>query len=187
MTATAEVAGRHGGRHREPGDCRTGRGQRGRGGRPSNWPGPGRRPRTRRPGRELCPRRRVGGDAETTGIDVLGRAGQRARATPSSGPTRAARCCSASPSTLWRPPIWAAAPACGGAASSRRSARAQREDRRPDRLGLGWGGRPATSPTSTWPRLYAELSTRLGWATTKIELPPGGTRPCCRRAPSPTC
>ena len=35
--------------------------------------------------------------------------------------------------------------------------------------------------------LDAGLAERLSWQERKVELPPAGTRPCCRRPRSPTC
>ena len=120
VTATAEVEGGTAAGHGEPGDRRRRTRSPPWSRPPSSWPGPARRRRTR------CRSSRTTRTA-TTGTRRAGddrhrrarRRGQRARRRHSAGRRPTGTCCSASPST-WSPrPIWAAAPDCGGAGSSR--------------------------------------------------------------------
>ena len=89
--------------------------------------------------RELCPQRCLGratGDDQHRGAR---RAGQGTRRRVRAARKRRGNCCSASPSMLWRPPTWAAAPVCGAAACSR-TGRLELNAKTADRRSLGLAG-----------------------------------------------
>ena len=98
---------------------------------------------------------------------------RRGSASPLTALRRHGSCCLASQSTRWRRPIWAAAPVYGGGACSE-----------PGELELN--GKTADLESSAWlgrttrdfsdvdvAEAVDELTTRLGWAARKLDLPPG--------------